>query len=537
MKSLKLSAIALAALLASGSLMAAKYTYHGQMIDGTEAANGKYDIQIQSFSAPNGAKSLAPPTELLGVDVVLGGFAIDIDAPENLFGETYVQLAIRPTGSDLPYEPLGAPKPIAKVADLGCDLNWSLEGNAADLTANSFVGIADPASNLPLVLKAKNQVVARFVADTVASDHPTVILGSSTNTATGRSATISGGLRNSASGLESTTGGGYENSASGYASTVAGGWKNTAAGQSSLVAGGNDNHAHSLRSSVLGGAENKAFAQYATVAGGDRNCAGGEYSMAMGSSAKVRHGNDASDLACPGGSSSGDADGDQGTFVWADRQEDSSGNPIPFVSSGANQFLVRAQGGMVLNGNKPYNSFSELTIYPHMSGGNYPGIALVDNDGDVTEIRMDSDSNALKLDTENNGANSIEVNNGARLTAGGVWTNASSRTLKTAFETVDVSEILGKVINMPITTWKYKKSIEGRHIGPVAEDFKEIFGLSGDGKAISTVDADGVALAAIQGLNQKLETENANLKAENADIKVQLASVLARLDKLEADKE
>ncbi len=58
-------------------------------------------------------------------------------------------------------------------------------------------------------------------------------------------------------------------------------------------------------------------------------------------------------------------------------------------------------------------------------------------------------------------------------------------------------------------------------MGPMAEDFKANFGLGGDGKSIGTVDADGVALAAIQGLNQKLKfanTENAALRAESAEL-------------------
>jgi hypothetical protein len=38
----------------------------------------------------------------------------------------------------------------------------------------------------------------------------------------------------------------------------------------------------------------------------------------------------------------------------------------------------------------------------------------------------------------------------------------------------------------------------------VAQDFQSAFGLGTDDKSIGTVDADGVALAAIQGLNQKL---------------------------------
>jgi hypothetical protein len=45
-------------------------------------------------------------------------------------------------------------------------------------------------------------------------------------------------------------------------------------------------------------------------------------------------------------------------------------------------------------------------------------------------------------------------------------------------------------------------------------------------KHIATVDADGVALAAIQGLNQKMEKENAELKQELAELK-QLVMKLA----------
>ena len=118
--------------------------------------------------------------------------------------------------------------------------------------------------------------------------------------------------------------------------------------------------------------------------------------------------------------------------------------------------------------------------------------------------------NALNL---TGGSNYLNTGNGASLSAGGVWTNASSRELKEGFAAIDPGAILAKVLLLPITTWSYKTSDEGTHIGPVAEDFKETFGFAGDGKSIPTVDADGVALAAIQGLNAKLEAENADLRA------------------------
>ena len=54
-----------------------------------------------------------------------------------------------------------------------------------------------------------------------------------------------------------------------------------------------------------------------------------------------------------------------------------------------------------------------------------------------------------------------------------------------------------------------------------------VFGLPGEGKSISTIDADGVALAAIQGLNAKLDGQNAELRA-------QVEALLARVESLES---
>jgi len=48
----------------------------------------------------------------------------------------------------------------------------------------------------------------------------------------------------------------------------------------------------------------------------------------------------------------------------------------------------------------------------------------------------------------------------------------------------------------------------------MAQDFHAAFGLNGaDDKHIATVDEDGVALAAIQGLNEKLKEKDARIEA------------------------
>lgn len=63
----------------------------------------------------------------------------------------------------------------------------------------------------------------------------------------------------------------------------------------------------------------------------------------------------------------------------------------------------------------------------------------------------------------------------------------------------------------------------------MAQDFQPTIGLGTDNKTIGTVDADGVAPTAIQGLNEKLEdrcrkadTRVRNQEAENTQLKRQL---------------
>ena len=121
----------------------------------------------------------------------------------------------------------------------------------------------------------------------------------------------------------------------------------------------------------------------------------------------------------------------------------------------------------------------------------------------------------------------VNNGNGAYLSAAGVWTNASSRTWKEGFATVDVESVLAKLVSMPVQSWFYKgKRDDGLHVGPVAEDFAGAFGLGNNKKYIGTVDESGIALAAIQGLNKKLEADNAALREK-------LDGVIARLDRLE----
>jgi hypothetical protein len=321
-----------------------------------------------------------------------------------------------------------------------------------------------------------------------ASGFHAVVAGGSVNTASGSAASVLGGGSNAASAQDAVVTGGRQNTASGPGSLVGSGFLNAASNVYAFVGAGLRNQASGINSAVAAGEENTASGRGSMAGPGYQNCAGGEGTWAGGSFARVRVGSDSgpAGFGCALVPSSGDANGDEGTFAWADSTAGS------FVSTGPNQFLVRAAGGV----------FFGTTSTPTIPADRF-----------------------------------INTSTGAHLTTGGTWTNASSRALKTAFEAIDPGEVLARLLALPLTRWQYRDSpAEGVHLGPVAEEFHAAFGLGADGSAISTVDANGVALAAIQGLNAKLEAERdalhervAKLDAENAALRARLEAIEARL--------
>jgi hypothetical protein len=110
----------------------------------------------------------------------------------------------------------------------------------------------------------------------------------------------------------------------------------------------------------------------------------------------------------------------------------------------------------------------------------------------------------------------------------------SDRNAKEDFTAIAPGDVLAKVAAMPITQWKYKVEPAGiKHIGPMAQDFHAAFGLGDNDRGIGCVDESGVALAAIQGLNQKLEGENAALRQELARQAARDKEMEERLSRLE----
>ncbi len=126
--------------------------------------------------------------------------------------------------------------------------------------------------------------------------------------------------------------------------------------------------------------------------------------------------------------------------------------------------------------------------------------------------------------------NKLHVAGGVSATA---FVSTSDRHAKENFAPVNTQEVLAKVAALPLTTWTFKELHDGRHLGPMAQDFYAAFGLGGSDTTITSIDPDGVALAAIQGLNQKVESERQKAEKEREQLRTENEELKARLERLE----
>jgi hypothetical protein len=211
-----------------------------------------------------------------------------------------------------------------------------------------------------------------------------------------------------------------------------------------------------------------------------------------------------------------------------------SSSGIPYDAQPGGNLILQA--GNAFNASWPGDDGGDVVI---RSGANH--ISGVDNGGDIifqTGGASNSFSERMRiLENGNVGiatpvpSERLYVN--GNIYATGTITQGCDRNLKTDFAPIDNTEVLERVVQLPITTWRYKTEDPTiSHIGPVAQDFHAAFGVGKDEKGIATVDAEGVALAAIQALYK----QNREKEAEIAELRNQLNSLEARLDALGQDK-
>jgi hypothetical protein len=219
------------------------------------------------------------------------------------------------------------------------------------------------------------------------------------------------------------------------------------------VAGGIDNLASGAISSVGGGGVNTATAEGAAIAGGFSNAVSGRFAAIAGGENNL-----ASGLNGFGAGTATNAQSD-GDFTWTD----ASASPS-FASIASNEFAARATGGV------------RFVTAIDLSGNPLAGVTLA--------------------------------------TGGGSWSSLSDRNAKANFEPVDGEEVVKQLAALPVSTWNYKTQASSiRHIGPMAQDFRAAFRVGEDDRHVTTIDSEGVALAAIQGLYKMIQTQDQQVTA------------------------
>jgi hypothetical protein len=228
------------------------------------------------------------------------------------------------------------------AADLAANalnnLAWLLDGNSGDLTGK-FLGST---GNFPLELRTNNRRAMRYQyaeRTNIPIEYRSInVLGGADINEIGDGivgGTISGGgADNFTQGDEpnrvmadyGAIGGGYRNNVTNSASVVSGGHDNNADGAYSNIGGGETNTTGGQYAAVGGGYGNRALGLAATIPGGFRNAATGRTSFAAGNRAYANH---------------------NGAFVWGDSTESD------LFSTGTDQFIIRANGGVGINKNNP----------------------------------------------------------------------------------------------------------------------------------------------------------------------------------------
>lgn len=117
------------------------------------------------------------------------------------------------------------------------------------------------------------------------------------------------------------------------------------------------------------------------------------------------------------------------------------------------------------------------------------------------------------------------------------FNTTSASAAKTDIEPVDPQGALDGVRSLDVATWRFIDADDGRHMGPMAEQFHEAFELGDTDESIATVDADGVAFAAIQGLaaeNDRLREALTATERTVEELAAETETLREQVDALEA---
>ena len=350
------------------------------------------------------------------------------------------------------------------------DLNIRSGGN---LVEGAFDGSAKRFLLLKgFVTSAGTAISSVFDTSDLIAGSAKVVQGSSSNISNSAGSTISGG-GSSGSNCLNPFDGSYthpcRNEATEEFSTVGGGQGNFISNYSG-GAGSNG--------TISGGVGNSVYGSRGTIAGGQQNLVLGAFSSIGGG---ARNKSDGGYSTVPGGS-------------------DNS-------ATGNNSFAAGRNARATDDNSFVYGARSTVTN----SAG--PGSFLVSVPGNIVFYATNT------------------AGIGCTLSLAG-WVCTSDRATKQGIRDLNVRDVLKRVVNLAVPSWEFIGATDNRHIGPMAQDFKKAFGLGDTDKAISAMDMGGVALAAIQGLNQKVTAQGSVIRAKDSEIaklKARLAAIEKRL--------
>ncbi|PYI88176.1 MAG: hypothetical protein DME26_04010 [Verrucomicrobia bacterium] len=454
------------------------------------------------------------------------------------------------------------------VWQIGAVNAWGLTGNSGTTAGANFLGTTDnrplefkvnrtralrlePGTNSPNIIGgfAGNRVAAGVQGATVSgggvdgltnsvTDDFGTVAGGALNQA-GRTpdvarttafATVGGGYANLANAFSATIGGGYFNTAAGDLSVVCGGNTNSVTGSSSFVGGGDLNLVAGQNSAVVGGMDHLADAAFAFIGGGDLNTVNDTAGTVAGGGY-----NTSSFYGFVGGGYFNDATNDFAAVAGG--TANIASGAFAFVGGGSTNTAFGT--GATVPGGRFNIALGDLSFAAgNRARANHRGTFVW---GDSSNADIGSTANDQFVARASGGVtfySNAGASTGVRVNPGaGSWSNASDRNAKENFARVEGREVLERLAKVPIQTWNYKSQESSiRHIGPMAQDFRAAFKVGEDEKHISTVDADGVALAAIQGLHQVVKEKESKI-ASHAKSKRQCRIKATRRAMISTDRE
>ncbi|MBL1216626.1 MAG: hypothetical protein D8M59_03945 [Planctomycetes bacterium] len=477
--------------------------YAGFFVGGRNYFQGKVGIGISNPTAPlhtTGAVTFASGWRLEPVTQspnIIGGHSTN-SAAQNVYGATIAGGGTQGAANQVSASYATVSGGWGNHASHGSS---TISGGAANDAAEAFATVSGGHTN---------QATAQYATISGgrfndASDTYATVSGGSANEASNDYATVSGGDSNHAVGQYSSVSGGSGNWGIGLGSTVSGGLSNSinAGGSSATISGGYDNTATNSYCTVSGGSTNSATAESATVSGGDSNSASGA-SAAIGGGAYNSAGGVLNTIA--GGSGN------------------TTLNAYSTIGGGASNTAIGVSatipGGFTCQASGSYTFASGTRAQALHNGAFVWGDST---NADVASTAIDQwtarAKGGVRFYTDAGLTTGVEVAAG-----GSGWSAVSDRNRKENFEVLDPRDVLSKVCAIPMTTWNYKTQNDSiRHMGPMAQDFWGAFGLGADELRINSIDADGVALAAIQGLNEIVKEKDAEIE----DLKQRLARLEA----------